>query len=93
MLHWNPIISEIKLQNYTDFSLSCRKVKQDDLLFSSEVLRDPLRGRQPGVSRSEEVCVFFSFMGNTIKLCPSMSHTPSCPCPVDVLLQLQLTVS
>lgn len=63
--HMNPKISEMKLLHYINFSVSCSKVKQDNLLFSSEVLRDPLRGRRPGVSRSEEVCVFFSFMGNT----------------------------
>lgn len=46
--------------------MSSSKVNQDNLVFPSEVLCDLLWGRQLGVRRSEEVCVFFSFMGNTL---------------------------
>lgn len=85
--------SNINLQNYININVRSRQFKQKNLLFPFAVLCDQVRSPRPGISRSEEVCVVFSFMGNTIKLGPSMAHRISFPCDDGALQQLKLTVS
>lgn len=56
-------------------------VSQDNVLVPSEGLGDPFRGRLPGVTGSEVVCEYFSFMGNTLyreneRRGQALSHQP-----------------